>query len=954
MRFRRDVRPLIERYCFRCHNPDNLQSGIRLDELDGRLAGRRIFLWKAILEQLSDEAMPPADEPQLKAEERQMLITWIEEAIAAAQSRMRDKNGSVRRLTVAQYRHTLRDLLGLDDDLAIVLPPDAVSADGFLNNAESLQLSPLLMETYYEIAERALARCLVDPASTPVIQHFQVDLGAHINPEPCPDTLVLGALSHLLENDDFLVTELAPDKPFAYTPFRMRTKFRYIEGYQGNDTVRFWKDFDSIYHAVFACMRGTDGYPKGLAYETVPEGLLLRPAIPSAELFQVESTYGPRANFKISLRELPDHGRFRVTVRAAKYSDGLLLDPGDSSQPVDTEAAIHIEDCSQPRTLTIAQAGVYQVDVHTDKVESEQPPVFRLQLGERHFAGQLTQPAFLVVHLDAGPLQVSAAYSDQPAAGRLVFTPLPAGHVLADRFARFERRLPRVGVHLGLRRDCGSTLAQVGSPQPVDSTELRDYVFEGAISNFPSPDVEKNNVNYLAGIREIGIRSEYTDGRDMPRLVIRSVQFEGPLYESWPPATHRNIFIASENPEDRPAYARAIIRSFASRAFRRPATESEQAALLAVWQRAMDQGRSFQQSVQDALLVVLVSPQFLLLTEASDGPQAEPLAPHELASKLSYFLWNTAPDARLLELAASNQIHSALDSELERMIADPRFEQFIDAFVAQWLSLDKLDVVEVDRDRFPRLTRDVKRELREEPMALVKHLIRENLPLRHLIDSEFLMANEVVASYYDLGEKTESGFTFVPIAHGSKHLGGLLSQAGILAGLSDGREANPIKRGAWLARKIIAEPPDDPPPNVPALPKNEEVELTLRERLEQHRNQQGCAKCHSGIDPWGLPLQQYDAGGRFLVGTDVDARSKLPDDTQVAGAGELKAHLAGDRLDQVAFSVYKHLATYAVGRTLTYNEIEFLREKGLELKPQGYPLRDMIRLIVQSGIFLEK
>ena len=111
-------------------------------------------------------------------------------------------------------------------------------------------------------------------------------------------------------------------------------------------------------------------------------------------------------------------------------------------------------------------------------------------------------------------------------------------------------------MHLGLRRDCGSTLAPVGAPQTVGSDKLTRFVFEGAIRNFPSPDVEKDNVNYLAGVREIGVRSEYTDGRDMPRLLIRSVEFEGPFYETWPPPSHRNIFIDSARKDDLPAYAR--------------------------------------------------------------------------------------------------------------------------------------------------------------------------------------------------------------------------------------------------------------------------------------------------------------------------------------------------------------------------------------------------------------
>ena len=155
-----------------------------------------------------------------------------------------------------------------------------------------------MIETYFEIAEKALDRALVDASTPPAIQNFRMDLGQAINEQPYQGQLILGAGSHLLENEDFVVTQFKAKKSFAFEPFMMRTKYRFNEGYQGNATVRGWRDYDSIYHAVFACVRGTGGYPKGLAHEAIPSGLLLRPAIPSAEIFQVESTYGPKANFK--------------------------------------------------------------------------------------------------------------------------------------------------------------------------------------------------------------------------------------------------------------------------------------------------------------------------------------------------------------------------------------------------------------------------------------------------------------------------------------------------------------------------------------------------------------------------------------------------------------------------------------------------------------------------------
>lgn len=1180
--FEQTVKPFFNQNCVKCHNTELSTAGIRVDQLDAGLEDRQIPMWEAILRRVRAGTMPPKGLPQPTAEDRTRVADWISQALEVARLRPAPKNGLVRRLTVAQYRNTLRELLKLDEDLTQGLPPDAVSKDGFVNNKDTLQLSPLLTEAYFEIAEKALDTAIVDPKTKPSIQNFRVDFGAGINPAPLPETLVLGAGSALLDNPDFMVTQLVPVKPFPFEPFIMRTKYRFIEGYRGNDTVRGWRDFDSIYHAVFADMRGSKGYPKGDPYNLVPQGLLLRPAIPNDEIFGADGTEGPKANFKISLRELPEDGNFRITVTAARYNDGLLLDPG--TQPETSGGGVVWNDPKTPGALVIPKAGVYQVDVYepdhkipapdashlttglagnwptdtraagrlegkaklvdsplgkaislagagdgftvpraalpTDdsvnvgegdfsvsawihptgearqgefqrrsgivslaaaerqqgwylevadargalrfqtagqteeatasvsapgaikanawqlvtavvrrgrnetrlyvngalvarastgtaqfdapradlqighiaggsafqgdiadvrlynrpleeaeiqallkpgltlpakeftKPKPEKKTALTLTLGDRRFSGQLEQPAFLAVRLDAGPLQVKAQNTSVRDLDRIVFTPLPPANPVAKSFLAFEKRSPRVGVHLGLRRDCGSTFAPVGPPQTVAGEKLSKYVFEGAMRNFPSPSLGKDNVNYLAGVHEIGVRSEYTDGRDMPRLVIRTVEFEGPYYESWPPPSHKNIFIESEHKNDPPVYAREIVSRFATRAYRRPVTPAEEASLMAVYQKSFAAGNGFQESVKDALLVVLTSPQFLLLVEKSKTPAPEPLDPYELSSKLSYFLWNAPPDHKTLQLAANGTLRTQLDSEVNRMIADPRFSQFVREFTGQWLNLEKFDVLEPDRKRYPKLTRDARAQLRQEPAEFLQYLIRNNLPARNLIESDFILANETVASYYDLSEKPDTGFKFVPIVHHRAELGGLLTEAAIMAGLSDGRESNPVKRGAWLARKIISEPPADPPPNVPPL-KEDTTGLTLRQRIEQHRSAPLCRNCHAKIDPWGIAFEEFDAGGR-LKAQPVDAKSTLPDNTEINGANDLKHYLAEDRLDQVAFSFLKHLETYASGRTLTYSELAWLKQDSLKLKANGYRMQDIFRYVAESKIFLEK
>lgn len=962
--FANQIQPLLQKYCVRCHTAENQESGIRVDNLASEPTDRQLYLLKDIQKQIEAGAMPPADEPQPSKAESDFLLNWISHSMIAARSRNTQRNGSIRRLTVAQYRNTLKELLGLDEDLTDTLPPDAVSKDGFTNNAQSMVLSPLQVESYIDIASMALDRSIVDETSIPIIQSLRMELGRAINTAPCPDKLILGANSELLNNIDFIVTEPCPQKPFEYQPFAMRTSYDFIEGYAGNDTVRGWRKFDSIYHSVFACMRGTPGYPKGEAYEVIDEGLLLRPAIPSAEIFEVENTYGPKANFKISLRELPESGNFRVRVQAARYNDGLLLDAGTPVQEPDSAAASLELDAS--KQLTIAQPGIYQVDVYVSEADPKQ--LLQLQIGERKFSSRLLNPndakapsegllqatAFMLVGLTSGQHNITATLGDNSTLKQVRFTRLKDDDELAERFRAFESRTPTLGVYLGLRRDCGSTLTQVGALQRLEKNGMREYIFEGAINDFPSPEVEKENVNYLAGVREIGVRSEYTDGRDMPRLLIRSIEFEGPYYSQWPPTSHRDIFIDTPVKNDPDQYARTILKAFASRAYRRPITEDELSQLMKVWQRSFAEQSDFVQSVKDSLLVVLTSPQFLFLVENSTGPESEDLDEYELASKLSFFLWNSPPDQRLMELARTNQLRLSLHGEVERMIVDRRFARFVDVFATEWLSLDKFDVVSIDRKQFPALTRDVKAQLRQEPARFLEHLFKQNLPARNLIQSEYILANEVVANYYGVATQVDSGFEFAPVFHKGRKHGGLITQAAILSGLSNGRQSNPVKRGAWLAKKIIAEPPDDPPPNVPQLKDEDGSNLTLRQKLEAHRNQKGCVKCHTGIDPWGIPLEAFDAGGLFRQLPEADTLSQLPDQTVVRSFGDLQQYLASDRIDQVSFSFMKHLASYAIGRDLTYNEVVFLQEKGLELKTAQYPARDLLHFIINSDLFLKK
>jgi len=250
--FETQVRPLLASHCARCHNADKMTSGIRVDQIAGIPEDRHLALLADIRKQIESGAMPPEDELQLKDEERSQITSWIDLSIRAAREQGARKNGAMRRLTIAQYRHSLTDLLGIQEDLTDSLPADAISKDGFTNNAALMTLSPLQSEAWFEIAQRALDQCIVDESAIPVVQTFRMDLGRSINPDPSPDNLILGANSELIPSTDFLVTELAPDKTFPYQPWQMQRSFDFIEGYVGNDTIRQWRHFEGLAHSVFA------------------------------------------------------------------------------------------------------------------------------------------------------------------------------------------------------------------------------------------------------------------------------------------------------------------------------------------------------------------------------------------------------------------------------------------------------------------------------------------------------------------------------------------------------------------------------------------------------------------------------------------------------------------------------------------------------------------------------
>ena len=377
--------------------------------------------------------------------------------------------------------------------------------------------------------------------------------------------------------------------------------------------------------------------------------------------------------------------------------------------------------------------------------------------------------------------------------------------------------------------------------------------------------------------------------------------------------------------------------------------------------------------------------------------------PFELASKLSYFLWGSMPDAELLQLAATGELGDAqvIGAQARRLLGDGRSRDFVRNFTMQWLSLAKMKTVPINRDLFPRFLYYVPRGERagtEEPyrptirdymidesVAFVGELITRNASVLNIVDSDFAMLNQPLAAHY--GVAGVQGNAFRPVALKPAHqLGGLLTHGSVLIGNGTGSAPHPIYRAVWLREAILGDEVKPPPADVPALTdsagESAEKALNIKDLLALHRKKESCNDCHVRLDPWGIPFERYNAIGRFqpmvpkggvrvsgfnkqkhgdLAGyleylktinsVEVQADARVPHGPSVDGLAELKAHLLKDRKDDIAENMIRRLLGYGLGRELTYHDRFAVDELLQGAAQNGYKLQDIIVAICQSETF---
>lgn len=842
-RYEKSIKPLLKQACFDCHSGDDVDGNFRADQLDPNLVdGEDIAWWLEVYSVLSKGEMPPPESSELTDADRTRIVEWLSTEIQAAE-KLRKASGnhsSFRRLTDYEYNYALQDLLGVPWTFANDLPAEASEDDAFENNADSLHMSVKQVETYHQLALRALRRVTVRGDRPPVVQWAIPMKDAFQREKKGLDRDIESAKKKFEDMPDKLAEQIERLKENFQEP---SDRSHYLEVSSGLRAEVDWEYRKAKY-----------AFKPSETYKAMPE---------SGSHFAVVQP-GRRQELTVDLGDrLPNEGTMRVRIRASR----------------------------------------------AEGVEQRIP---NLQL---YFGFQATDQGRSIKRLSQQDAQIDASFG-QPKI--------------------YEWNVP------------------------LSEIEHRNtYRGEYKLGDQPNPSEYVRFANSTIG--DDGAETESS------AILIDYVEVAAPVYDEWPPRSHRDVFIESESAHNETTYAREIIAAFMSRAWRRPATARDIERKLKLFARLRPSSEDFQEAIVEVLATILTSPKFLYVLPGQQDPQTvqvedqskDKLSQNELATRLALLLWCSLPDEPLLNLASTGRLNDeeVLRQQVERMLADPRATRFPQHFVGQWLKMQPLEFLSPTRGD-DGLDSALLESMKQEPIALFADMLRQNSSVLDFIDSDYLVVNQRLAKHYGVPDVQGNHFRRVA-APAEVNRGGLLTQAGLLTMNSDGKDSHPVKRGVWLLTNLLSDPPPPPPPAVPEidLTDPEVAKMSLKERIEDHRSHAACMSCHQKIDPWGIAFENYDALGRWrdqIDGKAVDAASVLPNNASLDGMKGLKQHLMQNRHEQFVRATVEKMASFAMGRQLSFADRASVTDITKRVRKSGDGIATMVMCLVTSELFRTK
>jgi Protein of unknown function (DUF1592)/Protein of unknown function (DUF1588)/Protein of unknown function (DUF1585)/Protein of unknown function (DUF1595) len=480
-------------------------------------------------------------------------------------------------------------------------------------------------------------------------------------------------------------------------------------------------------------------------------------------------------------------------------------------------------------------------------------------------------------------------------------------------------------------------------------------------SNIPIDDLNQHNLRSVLDTNPI---PGYIFSPQVGRVTIM-----GPYEATVPkdtPSRKKILVCEPKNASEESACAKQIITTLAKRAFRRPVNDEDMESLMSFYEKARSKG-GFENGIEIALQRILADPEFVFRSEVEPSNikpgQAYRINDLELASRLSFFLWSTNPDDRLIDLASQNKLHepAALDREVKRMLADPRSHEMIVNFAGQWLQLRNLASSAPLAQNFPDFDDNLRQGFRTETEMFFESILREDRSVLDLLTADYTFVNERVARHYGIPNIYGPQFRRVSLGPDFDMRRGLLGKGAILLVTALSDRTSPVQRGKWVLMNMLGIIPPDPPPNVPLLRESDKkangqpvaLEIPMRDRMEEHRANPYCASCHTKIDPLGFALESFDAVGKYRTtqfGKTLDLSGQLSDGTKINGVAGLRQGLV-KYSPQFTRTVTEKLLTYALGRGVEYYDMPTVRAIVKEAAPGNYRLSSLIAAIVKSKPF---
>ncbi len=972
----KSIEPMLAAKCYSCHNADKMKGDVDLQQhaSDPKLAVE-FEIWTKVKDTIDNGDMPPRKAKQLTPEEKKAITGWVQQGLdALAEAKSGDPGAvTMRRLTNAEYDNTIRDLTGRDYALAKEFQTDGGGGEGFTNTGDVLFLSPAAIDKYFAAARKLSEHATVMPGTGIVFHPQRIGLRG-------PEQVKAQAQQGLYV---WYQQKAAPHLPKDFDPMRegdyMLACWKHKHAKTPLDQLA--KDMKLSIHFLsnwWNLVNSTEPKSRYLDLVRVPWREL--PADEKAAQERIKAIEADLLSWNNPKK--PGSG----VQRQQQDSDGIR--PYVMQGPVNGKTQVHLcfGDTGDGNKGDIAL--VTQIDYHIGKQKLNYLTWLDKALAEKRQQAAVNPPPPNLDTIKARLTElekVRALYGKHPQPGRtieqnvlafaapqVVTLPLPEGANWLLAHARLDMQNPEVDeatlqwtLTTGTPRDVTKIIPGVLTIWKRSTPKARETMNDFNKMKTAFPDMFERRLEEVANNLYRGGKPNYTvyyfsDDQLGQLLGQKDKDYLAAMKKDWSYNATPNL-----NKQQQQEYDGALLwhlHQFARKAWRRPITDEETKKLDALYFASRAKELDRESAAREVLVRVLVSPNFLFKAETlppiADAKTTEvPLNAHELASRLSYFLWASLPDWELRKAADDGSLlkPEVLAAQTKRMLRDPKAAALAKEFAGQWLKFNGFDAHNsVDEKKYPQFTAELRADMHREVVEFFTHLVRDDRNVSDIISGDYTFMNERLGWHYGVPGIVGNDFREVKV--GQHHRGGLLGMGAILTKTSRPHRTSPVLRGDYLYQVVLGFSSPPPPPNVPEL-KETSKPSSLREALMQHRNDSACAVCHERIDPLGFALESYDPIGRFRptdeAGGKIDDTGEMMDGTKFQGLAGLRDYLKKNE-PQFLTQFTRKLLGYALGRQTLPSDKKLLQQMQASLKANSGKFSSAVLEIVKSRQFLNR